>query len=143
MSTRAEVVHFIAKWRKTVFSSNGFGLIYIAIYPHSIITANVRPPSASTDFFNFSETRACSYGVSGRLESIKQGAERSSVRSVGRNAAYIYIHIYLYIYIYIFTYVYIYTSISISIHTHTYVYIYFLCVCCALVRCEWVFVFAV
>ena len=38
-----------------------FGLIYLAIYPPSIITANVRPPSASMDFFNFSETRAYSY----------------------------------------------------------------------------------
>jgi len=61
LSTRAEVVHSIAKWRITVCFSNCVGLIYLAIYPPSIITANVRPPSASTDFFNFSETRACSY----------------------------------------------------------------------------------
>ena len=60
LSTRAEGVHFIAKWRITVFSSNCFGLIYLANYLPSIITANVRPPSASMDFFNFSETRACS-----------------------------------------------------------------------------------
>jgi len=61
LSTRAEVVHFIAKWRRSVLFSNCVGLIYLAIYPPSIITANVRPPSASMDFFNFSETRACSY----------------------------------------------------------------------------------
>ena len=61
LSTRAEVVHLIAKWRITVFFSNSFGLIYLTIYPPSIITANLRPPSASTDFFNFSETRACSF----------------------------------------------------------------------------------
>ena len=60
LSTRAEVVHFIAKWRMTVFLLNCFGLICLAIYPPSIITTHVRPPSASTDFFNFSETRACS-----------------------------------------------------------------------------------
>jgi len=42
------------------FFNNRFDLIYVAIYPPSIITANVRPPSASMDFFNFSETRACS-----------------------------------------------------------------------------------
>jgi len=65
LSTRAEVVHFIAKRRITGFFLNCFGLIYLAIYPPSIITANVRPPSASTDFFNFSETRACSLGVAG------------------------------------------------------------------------------
>jgi len=43
-----------------LFFTNRFGIIYLAIYPPSIITANVRPPSASMDFFNFSETRACS-----------------------------------------------------------------------------------
>ena len=47
LSTRAEGVHYIAKWRITVFFTNRFGLIYLAIYPPSIITANVRPPSAS------------------------------------------------------------------------------------------------
>jgi len=60
LSNRAIVDAFIAKWRITVFFSNCLGLIYLAIYPPSIITANERPPSASTDFFNFSETRACS-----------------------------------------------------------------------------------
>ena len=53
LSTRAEGVHFIAKWRITVFFTNRFGLIYLAIYPPSIITANVRPPSASMDFIKF------------------------------------------------------------------------------------------
>jgi len=43
------------------FFFNCFGLINLAIYPPSIITATVRLPSASTDFFNLSETRACSY----------------------------------------------------------------------------------
>ena len=61
LSTRAEGVHFIAKWRITVFFTNRVGLIYLAIYPTSIITASVRPLSASMDFFNFSETRACSW----------------------------------------------------------------------------------
>jgi len=51
---------FHCKTANNRFFFNCFGLIYLAIYPPSIITANVRPPSASTDFFNFSETRACS-----------------------------------------------------------------------------------
>jgi len=54
---------FHCKMTNNRFFSNCFGLIYLAIYPPSIITANVRPPSASTDFFNFSETRACSYVI--------------------------------------------------------------------------------
>jgi len=45
------------------FFTNRFGLIYLAFYPPSIITANVRPLSASIDFFNFSETRACSLSI--------------------------------------------------------------------------------
>ena len=52
---------FHCKMAKYRFFTNRFGLIYLAIYPPSIKTANVRPPSASMDFFNFSETRACSY----------------------------------------------------------------------------------
>ena len=30
-STRADVDHFLAKWRVTVFVSNCFGLIYVSI----------------------------------------------------------------------------------------------------------------
>jgi len=52
---------FYCKMANNRFFSNCFGLVYLAIYPPSIIKANVRPPSASTDFFNFSETRACSW----------------------------------------------------------------------------------
>jgi len=57
----------IATWRITDFFSNSFGLIYLAIYPPSITTGNVRPPSASTDFSNFSETGACSFDVDSLL----------------------------------------------------------------------------
>jgi len=38
LSTRAEGVYFIAKWRIIVVFSNCVGLIYLAIYPPSIIT---------------------------------------------------------------------------------------------------------
>jgi len=52
---------FHCKMANNRFFTNRFGLISLAIYPPSIITANARPPSASMDFFNFRETRACSY----------------------------------------------------------------------------------
>ena len=52
---------FHCEMANNLFFSNCFGLTYLAIYPPSIITAKVRPPSASTDFFNFSESRACSF----------------------------------------------------------------------------------
>ena len=62
---------FHCKMANNRFFSNCFGLIYLAIYPLSIIMANVRPPSASMDFFDFSETRACSYHVRANLEQEK------------------------------------------------------------------------
>jgi len=51
------------------------------MYPPSIITANVRPPSASTDFFNFSETRACSLLIG---DSGTRGSSRCCSRSILR-----------------------------------------------------------
>jgi len=60
-TTRADVDHFIAKWRITVFFSNWFGLIYLAIKPPlQNYNGHWSTDPRVEGFVNFSETRACS-----------------------------------------------------------------------------------
>jgi len=66
----------------TVFFSNCFGQIHLAIKPPSIITAFVHPPSTLAVEFCYSETRACSIDWAAAAAASTSERNRSSLTPV-------------------------------------------------------------